>query len=116
MTTTQIFLWFIRNDNSILVNPNIGAQNRPFYHAVLILQNRGNTHRCSMFKVTHLVDPRRKVGTPRTLGLESPQTLGLESPLRQPRHSVTYHEANISNQSIKYNKQVLYECTKRKRE
>jgi hypothetical protein len=69
-----------------------------------------------MFKVTHLVDPRRKVGTPRTLGLESPQTLGLESPLRQPWHSVTYHEANIRNQSIKYNKHVLYECTKRKRE
>jgi hypothetical protein len=87
MTTTEIILWFTRNDNSILVNPNIGAQIRPFYHAVLILQNRGNT----------------------------PRKLGLESPQKWPRHSVTYREANTSNQSIKCNKHVLYECTKGKR-
>jgi hypothetical protein len=30
-------------------------------------------------------------------------------------HSVTYSEVNTSNQSIKCNKQVLYECTERKR-
>jgi hypothetical protein len=30
-------------------------------------------------------------------------------------HNVTYHEENISNQSIKYNKHVLYECIERKR-
>jgi hypothetical protein len=30
-------------------------------------------------------------------------------------HNVTYREANICNQSIKCNKHVLYECTKRKR-
>jgi hypothetical protein len=30
-------------------------------------------------------------------------------------HNVTYHEANTSNQSIKCNKHVLYECTKRKK-
>ncbi len=31
------------------------------------------------------------------------------------RHNVTYREANTSNQSIKCNKHVLYECTERKR-
>jgi hypothetical protein len=31
------------------------------------------------------------------------------------RHNVTYREVNISNQSIKCNKHVLYECIKRKR-
>jgi hypothetical protein len=30
-------------------------------------------------------------------------------------HNVTYREANTSNQSIKCNNHVLYECTKRKR-
>jgi hypothetical protein len=30
-----------------------------------------------MFKVTYLVDPRRKVGTPRKLGPESPQKMVL---------------------------------------
>jgi hypothetical protein len=34
----------------------------------------------------------------------------------RPRHSVTYREANTSNQSIKCNKHVLYEYTKRKTE
>jgi hypothetical protein len=72
MTTTQILLWFTRNDNSILVNPNISAQNRLFYHAVLILQNRGNIHWCNMFKVTCLADPRKKAGTPQKLGPENP--------------------------------------------
>jgi hypothetical protein len=62
-----------RNDNSILVDLNISAKIRPSYHAVIILQNRGNIHRSNMFKVTCLVDPRRKVGTPRKLGLKSPQ-------------------------------------------
>jgi hypothetical protein len=75
MTNTQILLWFTRNDNSIVVNPNIGAQNRPFCYAVLILQNRGNTHRCNMFKITCLVNPWRKVGTPRKFGLESPRKM-----------------------------------------
>jgi hypothetical protein len=27
-------------------------------------------------------------------------------------HKFTYHEANTSNQSITFNKHVLYECTK----
>jgi hypothetical protein len=31
------------------------------------------------------------------------------------RHNVTYHEVNTSNQSIKCNKHVLYECIERKR-
>jgi hypothetical protein len=31
------------------------------------------------------------------------------------RHNVTYREVNISNQSIKCNKHVLYECIERKR-
>jgi hypothetical protein len=31
------------------------------------------------------------------------------------RHNVTYREVNTSNQSIKCNKHVLYECTERKR-
>jgi hypothetical protein len=31
------------------------------------------------------------------------------------RHNVTYREVNTSNQSIKYNKHVLYECIERKR-
>ncbi len=30
-------------------------------------------------------------------------------------HNVTYHEVNTSNQSIKCNKHVLYECIERKR-
>jgi hypothetical protein len=64
-----------RNDNSIIVDLNIGALIRPSYHTVLILQNRGNIHRCNMFKVTCLVDPHEKVGTPRKLGLESPQKM-----------------------------------------
>jgi hypothetical protein len=29
------------------------------------------------------------------------------------RHNVTYREVNTSNQSIKYNKHVLYECIER---
>jgi hypothetical protein len=31
------------------------------------------------------------------------------------RHNVTYREVNTYNQSIKYNKHVLYECVERKR-
>jgi hypothetical protein len=31
------------------------------------------------------------------------------------RHNVTYCEVNTSNQSIKYNKHVLYECIERNR-
>jgi hypothetical protein len=31
------------------------------------------------------------------------------------RHNVTYREVNTSNQSIKCNKYVLYECIERKR-
>jgi hypothetical protein len=31
------------------------------------------------------------------------------------RHNVTYHEANTSNQSIKCNKHLLYECIETKR-
>jgi hypothetical protein len=40
MTTTTILLRFSRDDKSILVNPIIGAQVGPPYHAVLIVQNR----------------------------------------------------------------------------
>jgi hypothetical protein len=31
------------------------------------------------------------------------------------RHNVTYHEENTSNQLIKCNKHVLYECIEKKR-
>jgi hypothetical protein len=31
------------------------------------------------------------------------------------RHNITYCEVNTSNQSIKWNKHVLYECIERKR-
>jgi hypothetical protein len=31
-----------------------------------------------------------------------------------PLHNISYHEANTSNQSIKCNKHVLYECRKKK--
>jgi hypothetical protein len=31
------------------------------------------------------------------------------------RHNITYHEVNTSNQSIKCNKHVLYECIERMR-
>jgi hypothetical protein len=59
----------------MLVNPNIGAQIRPSYHAVLILQiDRDFNYRCKMFKVACLVDPRRTVGTPQKFGLEGPRT------------------------------------------
>jgi hypothetical protein len=107
MTTTQIFLWFTRNDNSILVNPNIGAHNRPFYYSVLILQNRGNTHRRNMFKVTCLVDPRRKVGTPRKLHLESPR-----------RMAPTQHYLSRSEhkQSINKMQQTCVICMHKKKE
>jgi hypothetical protein len=30
------------------------------------------------------------------------------------RRNVTYHEANIGNQSIKCNRHVLYECTEKR--
>jgi hypothetical protein len=59
-----------------------------------------------MFKVTCLVDPRRKVGTPRKLGLESPQKIVLAQCYLLWR--------NTSNQSIKCNKHGLYECTKKR--
>jgi hypothetical protein len=39
--------------------------------------DRENNYRCKMFKVTCVVDPRRKVGTARKLGPESPQKLVL---------------------------------------
>jgi hypothetical protein len=31
------------------------------------------------------------------------------------QHNVTYCDVNTCNQSIKFNKHMLYECTKRKR-
>jgi hypothetical protein len=43
------------------------------------------------------------------------KTLVLEVLEEQLRHNVTYREINTSNQSIKCNKQVLYECIERKR-
>jgi hypothetical protein len=55
-----------------------------------------------MFKVTCLVDPRRKIGTPLKLGLESLK--------KWFRHNVTYREANTCNQSIKCNKHEFNEC------
>jgi hypothetical protein len=61
--------------SQMLVNSNIGAQIRPSYHAVLILQiDREFNYRCKMFKMTYLVDPRRTVGTPQRFGLEGPRT------------------------------------------
>jgi hypothetical protein len=41
--------------------------------------------------------------------------LVLEGLGEQLPHNVTYREANTCNQSIKCNKHVSYECTKRKR-
>jgi hypothetical protein len=43
------------------------------------------------------------------------ESLVLEVPKNWFCHNVTYHEANTNTQSIKFNKHVLYECTKRKR-
>jgi hypothetical protein len=43
------------------------------------------------------------------------KSLVLEVLEKRLRHNVTYREVNTSNQSIKCNKHVLYECTERKR-
>jgi hypothetical protein len=43
------------------------------------------------------------------------ESLVLEFLEERLRHNVTYREVNISNQSIKCNKHVLYECIERKR-
>jgi hypothetical protein len=43
------------------------------------------------------------------------KSLVLEVLEERLRHNVTYREVIISNQSIKCNKHVLYECIKRKR-
>jgi hypothetical protein len=43
------------------------------------------------------------------------KSLVLEVLEERLRHKVTYHEVNTSNQSIKCNKHVLYECIERKR-
>jgi hypothetical protein len=43
------------------------------------------------------------------------KSLVLEVLEEQLQHNVTYHEVNTSNQSIKCNKHVLYECIERKR-
>jgi DNA-binding protein len=43
------------------------------------------------------------------------KSLVLEVLEERLRHNVTYHEVNISNQSIKCKKHVLYECIERKR-
>jgi hypothetical protein len=55
-----------------------------------------------MFKVTCLVDPRRKVGPPQNLVLEVLKNWFW--------HNVTYCEANTCNQLIKCNKHELNEC------
>jgi DNA-binding protein len=43
------------------------------------------------------------------------KSLVLEVLEERLRHNVSYREVTISNQSIKCNKYVLYECIKRKR-
>jgi hypothetical protein len=43
------------------------------------------------------------------------ESLVLEVLKERLRHNVTYREVNTSNQSINYNKHVLYECIERKR-
>jgi hypothetical protein len=43
------------------------------------------------------------------------ESLVLEVLEERLRHNVTYREVNTSNQSIKCNKHVLYECIERKR-
>jgi hypothetical protein len=60
-----------------------------------------------MFKVTCLLIHEEQLGL-----LESLVLKVLEQPFR---HKVTYHEVNTFNQSIKCNKHVLDEYTKRKR-
>jgi hypothetical protein len=52
---------------------------------------------------------------PRKEGRGILKSLVLEVPEERLRHNVTYHEVTASNQSIKGNKHVLYECIKRKR-
>jgi hypothetical protein len=60
-----------------------------------------------MFKVLALLIREEQLGL-----LES---LVLEVLEKQFQRNVTYHKANTSNQSIKCNRHVLYECTERKR-
>jgi hypothetical protein len=43
------------------------------------------------------------------------KSLVLEVLEERLRHNITYREVNTSNQSIKCNKHVLYECIERKR-
>jgi hypothetical protein len=61
-----------------------------------------------MFKETCLVGPRRTAGTHRRFGPWSPQKMA------PAQRYLSW--SNTCNQSIKCNKHVLYECTKRKRE
>jgi hypothetical protein len=55
---------------STLVNPNIGAQIRPSYHAVLILQIDRKCSRYNMVKDTCLIALKRKDRSPCILHLE----------------------------------------------
>jgi hypothetical protein len=55
---------------SMLVNPNIGAHIRPFYHAFLILQIDRECSRYNMVKDTCLIALKRKDRSPRILHLE----------------------------------------------
>jgi hypothetical protein len=55
---------------SMLVNPNIGAQIRPSYHAVLTLQIDRECSRYNMVKDTCLIALKRKDRSPRILHLE----------------------------------------------
>jgi hypothetical protein len=93
----------------MLVNPNIGAQVRPSYHTVLILQEKiekliiGAT--CSR-RLALLIREEQ-------LGLL--ENLVLKVLEQRFQHNVTYHEVNTCNQSIKCNKHVLYESIERKR-
>jgi hypothetical protein len=61
-----------------------------------------------MFKVTCLIDYEN-------FGVVILKSLVLKVLKKWFWNNVTYHEANTHNQSIKCNKHVLYECTKRKR-
>jgi hypothetical protein len=55
---------------SMIVNPNIGVQIRPSYHAVLILQIDRECSRYNMVKDTCLIALKRKYWSPRILHLE----------------------------------------------
>jgi hypothetical protein len=79
------------------------APNMQFYFYRIARKNNGR----KMVRGTCLAALQRRTGLLEGLVLE---VLG-----ERLRHNVTYREVNKSNQSIKCNKHVLYECIEIKR-